>query len=392
MLIQYAPKSYIKPINIPGSKSITNRLLVLKHLYFPALEISNASKSSDSEVLDQLLNGNDHNSEVYHVEDGGTTLRFLLCVLVVTNNKCQVTCGKKLITRPHDELINALNRIGFNIAKTDSGFIINPIDLSTIQDKWSVDISKSSQFASALLLVAPFIGRQIEITLIGNAVSKGYLELTLSIMQDLGIKAEFISNELIRIQPFGLVDDSMIATVESDWSGISYFILLSKLTGQQLTINNVNQNSIQPDRNTLKFANLIGVMHTFEDDTLILQPISNFETPKEITRDYTNCPDLAPTEIVGCFALGIDLKSTGNSHLQYKESNRSLVVNQELNRFSDSLPHFQTHNDHRIAMSLAGLSVFKPIELDDIDVVSKSFPDFWQEVSKLGIHLKLKNG
>lgn len=392
MILEYTPKSYIKPINVPGSKSITNRLIVLKQLFFQNLEIENASKSTDSISLADQIKNFDSTKDTYHVEDGGTTLRFLICLLAIGNRSCQITCGDSLLRRPHAGLITALNNIGFNIAKNDTGFGIKAVDTRQLKTHWEVDVSTSSQYTSALLLIAPSMDKPITLKLVGTPVSKGYFELTASLMQDLGLDVCFISSDTINIAPFAKHNKSMLVTVESDWSSISYFVLLSKLTNQRIEINNVNLNSLQPDKETLKYGTLIGVNHKFNDQRLILEPDANFITPVQLERDYTNCPDIAPTEIVGCFALDSHLISSGNKHLQYKESNRAVVLAQELQKFSDTLPKFKTHNDHRIAMSLAALCIFKPIQLNDIEVVSKSFPDFWQEVSKLGILLKTNNG
>lgn len=392
MRIEYSHKSYIPPINIPGSKSITNRLYILKHLYLPNLVIGNESRSTDSVALLQLLEGLSKGSTTFHVEDGGTTLRFLLSVLCLQPHSTTVTVGPALFNRPHDGLLAALTTIGFQARKTANGFSIDPTSTHTIANNWSVDISKSSQFASALLLIAPAIGKPITIELEGKPVSLGYLEITIQLMRDLGFGISYEPGRRITIQPFTNNPSHMVLTVQSDWSGISYFVALSRLTNQQLVINNVEAQSYQPDKATLKFGNLLGVQHSFENNQLILKPIKMEELPKHIERDYTNCPDLAPTEMVACFALNIQLIVSGNTHLQYKESNREVVINHELQAFSNDLPHFNTHSDHRIAMSLAGLATIKPIVLDDIDVVSKSFPDFWQEVSKLGIQLKRHHG
>ncbi|MFT5512841.1 MAG: 3-phosphoshikimate 1-carboxyvinyltransferase [Bacteroidia bacterium] len=249
-----------------------------------------------------------------------------------------------------------------------------------------MSMEQSSQFASALLMIAPCIGKRITLDLIGQPVSKGYFELTVGLMQDLDISIQQLQNMLI-IEPFNRDQKTMVATVEADWSAVSYFIALSRVTNQQLRIHNVNQQSLQPDQDILNFARHIGVDFTFDSTTFVLSPVESFEYPQSLNRDYTNCPDIALTEIVLCYALNIDLNAKGIDHLKFKESNRAIVIHDELSNFSSDLPSFNTHNDHRVAMSLTTLSILKPIEFDDINVVSKSFPDFWQEVSKLGINL-----
>jgi 3-phosphoshikimate 1-carboxyvinyltransferase len=386
MRLNYTPKSFTRPIDIPGSKSITNRLLVLKQLYFPNLEIGNASNSTDSNVLQDQIDKLNQDQSQFYVEDGGTTLRFLLCLLARNNKSCTIRCGATLLKRPHEALIASMTAIGFNITQETYGFRIEPIDLSKINTDWPVDISLSSQFATALALIAPSFGQKITIHLVGPPVSQGYLDLTLGLMHDLGATINRSDNE-IHITPITINETAMAIVVESDWSGISYFVIFCALLKQNVQLNNVHLNSLQPDKAILKFASLIGIDVTITDDLLTLKPNPAFKLPSQIERDYTNSPDIALTEKVGCFALGIELEVTGVDHLQHKESNRWQVIQTELDKFNQSLPQFKTHNDHRMAMSLSALSVIKPIEIDDLSVVSKSFPDFWQEVAKLGINL-----
>ncbi len=376
---------------MPGSKSITNRLLILKHLFFDNMHIDNASDSTDSLSLIKSLGDKIDGQAKFHVEDGGTTLRFLLCYLASTNTASHVTCGPNLLQRPNDDLIVALNEIGFAIKKIPQGFKITPVDLSNISQQWEVNISKSSQFATALLLISPSLGRKISLSLIGDPVSMGYFDLTVGLMQDLGCSIDRNGNSLT-IRPMDKSAKALLTTVEADWSSISYFVAIARLSNHNLIIQNVNENSLQPDVHILEFAKLIGVGHSFEDSNLILKPTTDFAYPKDIHRDYTNCPDIALTEMVVCHALGINLTASGIDHLKYKESNRADVIEHELSKFDLETPHFYTHNDHRVAMCLTALSIIKPIQLDDISVVSKSFPDFWQEVSKIGIYLTPNNG
>ncbi len=391
MRVSYHNKSYIRPIQVPGSKSITNRLLILKHLFFDNMHIDNASDSTDSLSLRKSVFNQKDGVTKFHVEDGGTTLRFLICYLARTNTASYVTCGSKLFLRPHDDLITTLNNIGFDIEKTRDGFTLHSVDLANISAQWDVDISKSSQFATALLLIAPSLNKPITLSLNGRPVSIGYFDLTVGLMQDLGCSIKRIENSLT-ILPMEKNAKTLLATVEADWSSISYFVAIARLSNHSLTIQNVNENSLQPDVNILEFAKMIGIDYAFNDSNLILHPTTPYTYPKEIRRDYTNCPDIALTERVICEALGIEITATGTEHLKYKESNRSEVIEQELSKFDQATPEFLTHNDHRVAMWLTALSIIKPIQLDDISVVSKSFPDFWQEVSKIGIYLTPDNG
>jgi 3-phosphoshikimate 1-carboxyvinyltransferase len=391
MFVSYSPKPFVKSINVPGSKSITNRLYVLKHLYFPNMEIGNASTSSDSVALTDEIKKIESGQTNFHVEDGGTTLRFLLCIVALHNKACTITCGKRLLNRPHDGLLHTLNEIGFDVQIKNERFVIQPVALTSIINEWSVDVSTSSQYASALLLIAASMKSDVIINLSGTPVSLGYLKLTVGVMQDMGMDITWQSDSSIKIKSYQTNDKSIVATVESDWSSVSYFVLLARLTNNTLKINNVNLDSLQPDQNILEFGTLIGVDYHLVGTELTLTPNTSFLIPSSLNRNYTNCPDIALTEIVGCKALRISLKTLGIAHLKHKESNREKVIKEELLKLNQAIPEFETHHDHRIAMSLTPLCTIKPIQMDNINVVSKSFPDFWHEVSKLGINLTRSN-
>lgn len=374
------------PVDVPGSKSIANRLLVLQYLYFPNLDIQNLPESSDTKILRTCLTELQtvNPTTPIYVGEGGTTLRFLLAVMSVTNAAGTLTGAKQLLERPHDALINALNAIGFNTVFTDLGIQVSPANLSMLKTEWKADISKSSQFASALCMIAPYTNNPVRIELIGQPVSMGYLDMTIQLMQELGIAISRHGN-IITSKPFELNTEAKTFYVESDWSGISYMISIAAIARKTITINNVTARSVQPDIEVLEYAKLVGLIPNFTENQLVLTPEEDFSAPDVIHRDYTTCPDLLPAEIVCSYALGIDLHASGTQHLVYKESDRTQSLKTELNRFTQSKePVFQSHHDHRVAMALAPLAILKPIKFAEPEVVSKSFPDFWKQLDRLG--------
>ena len=384
MQLIYKPKGIAPNVFVPGSKSIANRLLMLQHLYFPNLSISNIPLSTDTlylkEQLHKLKEGRDFH---FDANDGGTTLRFLLVAIATHKIEARLSGTDQLMSRPHDELISSLNKIGYSIQKKDTYIYIYPNSNNSIQNHWDVDISKSSQFASALMLIAPSLPYPITIKLVGKPVSIGYLEMTTKLMQLMGIGVIHQSDTIIS-SPFIRSETPLLTEVESDWSSIAYFVSIATIAKKEIRISNANLSDLQPDIAILDFARLVGLETIFEQQELLLKPQLNFTLPEKIERDYTNCPDIALTELVCCFALGIEIHQTGVKHLEHKESDRLKAIHMELTKFDDNNPNFCTHHDHRIAMSLAPLSIIKPIQFDNIDVVSKSFPDFWKQIEKLG--------
>lgn len=391
MQLTYKEQNQKSSISVPGSKSIANRMVMLSHLYFPNLQLTNLPNSTDTLFLvDQLNLLKEGSTKNFFANDGGTTLRFLLVALAVNNKEATLTGTKELMSRPHTSLINSLRDVGFSIDVKDTYIYIHPTQ-NEISQKWSIDVSKSSQYASALLLIAPNLSKPVEIKLTGNMVSHGYLNMTVKLMQQMGIDVQYNGNT-IKTTPFHLNQSERKYAVEADWSSISYFVTIAAIAKKEVRISNVSHSILQPDIAILDFGKLVGVESKFNHKDLILTPINDFSNPQQINRDYTNCPDIALTELVCCKALGIEIKQTGIDHLKHKESDRMTAIQSELAKFSESKPSFNTHHDHRIAMSLAPLSIIKPIQFDNIDVVSKSFPDFWEQIEKLGFQLKKPHG
>ncbi|MCB9261391.1 MAG: hypothetical protein H6607_03295 [Flavobacteriales bacterium] len=372
-------------IDLEASKSIANRMIILQNLYFPQLNLYNIPLSDDTKYLFNALENVKTGSNTLYAGDGGTTLRFLMAWAMVQNKEITINASPSLLKRPFIELVKALNNSGFDI-RFGENFEIRPTDLNTIKPRWQIDVTQSSQFASALALIAPAMPFDVVIDLKGNSVSSSYLDMTIQLMQFMGLSIKKIGNK-ITSRPFQKSYQKFDFNIESDWSAASYFVGFAILERRELIIQNISKSVLQPDIAILKFAETLGVNHSFEENRIILKPFSNFNFPTKIIRDYTLCPDIYPTEKVICHLLNIELIASGIEHLQHKESNRVDVLNLELQKLVLENPVFDTHHDHRIAMSLALCAARKNIKIKNPEVVSKSFPDFWNQFKKLGFNI-----
>lgn len=390
------PTGIIKgTVHLPYSKSIINRLLILKHLYFPSLQIPQESLSNDTIVLNKLLNSISRNSSEQDInaEDAGTVLRFLQPYLCVKGGSYSLTGTNKLMSRPSFPLIESLTNAGFNIKQDDAKSFISiksngVVDLHSFN--WEIDGTQSSQFASSLVMIAPFCQKAVTINLTGDLVSLPYLDMTIKLMNKLGIEVKR-KEHIIYSQPFETDKASKNIDIERDWSGASYFFGIACLSkSSDMVVEDLSLESIQGDKSILDLAHFfeLEVIETSEGVRLV----SNNSKPKTntIKRDYSAIPDLALTEMTIFAAKKVTLSSTGTSHLAYKESNRLKNIEQELGKLNlpnDEVPIFNTYNDHRMAMSLSMIATLQPVIIKNPKVINKSFPDFWEQLRRLGFEI-----
>ena len=399
--------SHIKSLDeiiISGSKSESNRVLILKSI-FQNISIINLSSSDDTKILEKNLNSADFNLNVGHA---GTAMRFLTAYLAtLENKKFHLSGSKRMNERPIGILVKALNDLGFNINYIgNEGFPpIEIIGCKNLKNKVKLKPNVSSQYISALMLIAPSLDNGLVIELDGNITSRPYIDMTLSILNKLGIYAKFNDNTII-IKP---KKDEIINTeykVEADWSSASYFFSIVALSKNiELSFLNFRKDSFQGDINVCKYYELFGVKTTFQNGKLIIKKRNNFNYPEKIIIDLKDNPDLAQTIIVTAFGLNIPTKLTGLSTLKVKETDRIEALRNELTNLGasciihdESIEFFKsnklnknyiinTYDDHRMALAFAPLSVIFPIEIQDPKVVSKSFPEFWNILEKLNFSI-----
>ena len=391
-------------IIISGSKSESNRVLILKSI-FQNISIINSSSSDDTKILEKNLNNTDFNLNVGHA---GTAMRFLTAYLAtLENKKFHLSGSKRMNERPIGILVKALNDLGFNINYIgNEGFPpIEIIGCKNLKNKVKLKPNVSSQYISALMLIAPSLDNGLVIELDGNITSRPYIDMTLFILNKLGIYAKFNDNKII-IKP---KKDGIINTeykVEADWSSASYFFSIVALSKNiELSFLNFRKDSFQGDINVCKYYELFGVKTTFQNGKLIIKKRNNFNYPEKIIIDLKDNPDLAQTIIVTAFGLNIPTKLTGLSTLKVKETDRIEALRNELTNLGasciiddESIEFFKlnklnknyiinTYDDHRMALAFAPLSVIFPIEIQDPKVVSKSFPEFWNILEKLNFSI-----
>ena len=395
-LVEHPNSKINHSFNISGSKSESNRLLILKYI-FKNIKIENLSNSDDTIVLKNYLESNSNLIDVHHA---GTAMRFLTAYLAIQNNNSfQITGSKRMQNRPIKILVDTLNILGADIKYLDKiGY--PPLKINgkmLLGGEISLSSEVSSQYISALMLIASSLKNGLVISLEGSVTSRPYIEMTSSILNRVGIKSSFKENK-ISIQSVKLLEKS-IQKVESDWSSLSYFysiVALSKYS--ELNIGSYNINSIQGDKKLVEIYQNFGVQTSFSNDIITIKKIELKDLNKSLKLDLSDTPDIAQTIAVTCFGLGLSCDLHGLHTLKIKETDRLEALKVELTKMGaivsitkDSFHltksseiksniTIETYNDHRMAMAFTPLAICKPIIINNPDVVSKSFPDFWDHL------------
>jgi 3-phosphoshikimate 1-carboxyvinyltransferase len=389
-------------LNITGSKSETNRLLLLKAL-FPNITLANTSNSDDSEVMQKALAGNDEIVDIHHA---GTAMRFLTAYFAVNEGREVVMTGSsRMQERPIKILVETLAQLGVEVSYLkEEGY--PPIKIKgkkVTASKVNLAANVSSQYISALLLVASKLENGLELTLEGEITSIPYIKMTLALLKDLDIKTSFEGN-VIKVYPKEAVETKEMI-VESDWSSASYFFSLVALAdAAKITLSSYKENSLQGDSELVSLYEKMGVKTTFENNKMTLEKVAGFNY-QDVNFELNNTPDIAQTIVVTCLGLGIGCHLTGLHTLKIKETDRLEALRIELTKLganisvtNDSLTlvpsqninhniHIATYNDHRMAMAFAPLAVKVPIIINDAEVVSKSYPDFWNDLKALNFQI-----
>lgn len=390
-------------INITGSKSESNRLLILQAL-FPNLKISNLSNSDDTHYLQKALKNEGELIDIHHA---GTAMRFLTAYFATLEGREVVLTGsKRMKERPVKLLVDALKTMGADISyEKNEGYPPIRIKGKKITAKTvSLEANISSQYISALMLVAPSLPNGLEINLQGEITSTPYIKMTLELLQRAGVRGVFEGNT-IKIEPAKQLKDQSLA-VESDWSSASYYYSLAAISeSAELKLSTYRETSLQGDSCLSNIYKQFGVSTKFEDNHIILSKKPGTK-PKHIKENLQNSPDIAQTIAVTCLALEVPCYLTGLHTLKIKETDRLEALKAEIEKFGsqveitqDSLELFPkkdfeenvsvaTYNDHRMAMAFAPLGLKVPFKIEDAEVVSKSYPGFWEDFEKLNFKLR----
>lgn len=392
-------------IDLPSSKSESNRALIINA--FANGTLQNLSEARDTQTMMNLLKSE---KKEFDVLDAGTTMRFLVAYLSLTNQNKILTGTPRMCERPIGILVDALREIGAEIRYLEEdGF--PPLETLKFSAQKINEISirgdVSSQYISAIMMLAPTLPFGLTIQLTGKVASKPYIMMTLELMKQFGAQLEYTEENKIIIQP-GAYSASEFS-VESDWSGASYWFSIVALAEEAtITLKGLKPNSLQGDNRIIEIMNPLGVDSNFTSEGLKLSRIPHKDFFKY---DFSNCPDLGQTVSVTCAAKGIEGEFTGLESLRIKETDRIAALQNELAKIGAMLEDIggklwrlhptkginsndpitiETYDDHRMAMAFAPLAAKLDLTILDPSAVNKSYPSFWKHMNKAGFKLDYK--
>lgn len=393
-------------INLPASKSISNRVLIINALSFNPYPIKNLSDSDDTQVLAKALFSNHSHFNIGHA---GTAMRFLTAFLSTIAGTWQVTGSERMKQRPIGILVEALNKLGAKVEYLENkGY--PPLQISgshLVGTTLSLDGSISSQYISALLLIAPIIEDGLTLQLTGNITSRSYIELTLKLMARFGIKYSWEGNTIIVPEQNYLPGEF---TIEADWSGASYWYQILALAERgEILLENLQLDSLQGDAYIADWFKLFGITSSQKNEGVLIEK-TNEVIPDNLQLDFIENPDVAQTIACLCVSLKVPFHFTGLKTLKIKETDRIAALQNELKKFGaliiepaegelswdgridssivEEVPVIKTYNDHRMAMAFAPMALSgNAVIIHDPMVVTKSYPRFWDDLKKVGFEV-----
>jgi len=386
-------------IKITGSKSESNRLLVLQQFY-PNLRIENVSNSDDSVLMKKALTSSKNEINIGHA---GNAMRFLTAYFSVKeNSKIVLTGSHRMKNRPIKILVDALRELGAKIGYLEKdGFPPLSIEGKKFTKNFvEIDGNVSSQYISALLLIAPTLKNGLQLKFKGKITSVPYIKMTLTLLAELGVELVW-DDDSISIQPKPIIEDKTVV-VESDWSSASYYYSLCALSpNSEIKLSSYRKTSLQGDAVLASIYKDLGVETRFNERSVILKNTGNLNVSKLIDLNLIGAPDIAQTIAVTCFGLGMECYLTGLHTLKIKETDRLVALKNEIEKLGGEVHitnetlHLQpsikinenvniaTYDDHRMAMAFAPLALKVPIKIGEPNVVSKSYPTFWKDFKKI---------
>lgn len=405
-------------VALSGSKSISNRVLLIRALCAEPFSIHGPAEAKDTRLMQSLLSAK---GEVYDAGAAGTTFRFLTAFLALQPGTQILTGTERMKQRPIGVLVDALRRLGADIQYMErEGYpplrIGPPTDFGVNNNSISISAGTSSQYISALLLIAPSLPKGLTLTLEDTVVSRPYIEMTLQLMQQFGVQHVW-ENDAITVPPQTYRPQEF--RVEADWSAASYYYAMAAFAPEaDLELKGLFAKSIQGDAVLAEMMQAFGVETTFTGDTARLRKAPGVEPPPVFEWDFLKCPDLAQTLAVVCAGLGVQGLFTGLETLRIKETDRIAALRAELQKVGvlfHEIPQrvarksgkrffltdgkaqfpaqaeFDTYEDHRMAMAFAPLAMLAPIGIREPDVVEKSYPQFWEHLTELGFVIQGKD-
>lgn len=390
-------------LNITGSKSESNRLLLLQALW-KQIVIENLSNSDDSVLMQNALQSQ---ADVIDIHHAGTAMRFLTAYFSLKEHSCiTLTGSQRMQERPIGVLVDALRDLGADIEYLkEEGYPPLKIRGKALEvNEVSMAANVSSQYISALLLIGSRLKNGLTLNLKGKITSVPYINMTRSLLNQIGVTTQFEGQTII-VSPSEQEIEPMTLVVESDWSSASYFYSIVALSevDTKIKLSSYKENSLQGDSVLAEIYKQFGVVTVFHENTITLHKASEVDSSQSsINLDLSNAPDIAQTIAVTCLGLKLSCKLTGLHTLKIKETDRLVALKNEIEKFGtpvsitensleiatinplDSDVEIETYNDHRMAMAFAPLALKAGFKIKDAEVVSKSFPDFWNDLKHLG--------
>lgn len=397
-------------IKLPASKSISNRVLIINSLCFNPYPVQNLSDSDDTKVLFKALNSNSNKFDIGHA---GTAMRFLTAFLAKIVGEWKITGSERMRQRPIKILVDALKQLGAKIEylETEDCPPLKIYGSHLKGQTLELDGSISSQYISALLMIAPTIENGLTLKLTGRITSKPYIELTLKLMQKFGIQYHWEGNEITVPEQNYFPREF---TVEADWSGASYWYQIMALIEKgEVFLENLQLDSLQGDAGIAKWFEKFGVFSLQGENGVMLSKSAD-TWPEILKLDFIENPDIAQTMACLCVAKQIPFHFSGLKTLKIKETDRIAALQNELVKFgaklyepehgelawdgntdfsaAEKLPLIYTYHDHRMALAFAPMAVTGlSFEINDPMVVTKSYPGFWEDLKKVGFEIQAGN-
>jgi 3-phosphoshikimate 1-carboxyvinyltransferase len=391
-------------VQLPFSKSLSNRLLIMEALSGNKFSLKNISDADDTKLLQQLLA---LDSEIINAQNAGTCFRFLTAYFSLKAKEIILTGSDRMKQRPIGELVDALRKLGAEINFLENEkfppLLIKGMKLKRAE--LEIDASKSSQFVSALLMIAPYVEGGLKINLSGEVSSMPYIEMTLKLMEQFGIKISRSGNTIeVPQQQYQPKEYS----VEPDWSSAAFWYAMAAMSDEaEILLKGLSANSIQGDSVVTELMKEFGVETKFTSEGALITHIKK-ASPKNFPFNFSQHPDLAPAFFVLCTALGVEANFSGLKNLSIKESNRTDALKTELEKcgaeilkvsedkyqiapsiIESSNQQFNNYQDHRLAMAFAMLSIpLGKVEIKNPAVVSKSYPHFWNDLHAAGFEVE----
>ena len=401
------PEGFLEArLSLPLSKSMSNRALIINALTPGARPLEEVAVCDDTDAMRNALASQE--AKEINIGAAGTTMRFLTAYFAAKEGSDLLLDGsERMRHRPIKVLVEALRTLGADIEYAgEEGF--PPLRIRGRRlagGELKLDSSVSSQYISALLMIAPTMKEGLKLTFLGETVSRPYILMTLKMMEDAGIESDYFDDVVtIKPQTYKPFDFKL----EGDWSAAAAWYEIDAISSGAVTIDNLARESCQGDRKLADIFERLGVTTEWEGEDGGSDLIPSPDQDARLKVDFSDTPDLAQYVIVTCVMLGIPFRFTGLSTLAIKETDRVSALTAELAKIGvmlqpesrdvvawegqrrpiDALPVFDTYDDHRMAMCLAPISIFLPgIIIKDVEVVAKSYPEFWDEMRNAGFIL-----